>query len=205
MIKFQGSVEGNNYVGYPVEGRITSHFGVRDIAAHSSGHSGVDIATPEGTTLKAPCDMNIDSVFWEGMDSWKKNFSSIFGNGLIGAIKDADGDVVGYTIFAHMRDKPTLNEGDSVSAGDSIGISGNTGISTGPHLHWGVGGANNRWMQKSKGLLNAFDYCTGSASEAPASAENAMQDRVDSAMAQIDSGQRMMMAVIDELMGLEES
>ena len=75
MIKFQGSVEGNNYVGYPVEGRITSHFGVRDIAAHSSGHSGVDIATPEGTTLKAPCDMNIDSVFWEGMDSWKKNFS----------------------------------------------------------------------------------------------------------------------------------
>ena len=205
MIKFQGSVEGNNYVGYPVEGRITSHFGVRDIAAHSSGHSGVDVAAPEGTEIKAPCDMVIDSIFWEGMDSWKKNFSDIFGNGLIGAIKDADGDVVGYTIFAHMREKPTLSEGESVSAGNSIGVVGNTGISTCPHLHWGVGGANNRWMQKSKGLLNAFDYCVGGASEAGASEENDMQERVDSAMAQIDSGQRMMMAVIDELMGLEES
>ena len=165
----------------------------------------MDVAAPEGTEIKAPCDMVIDSIFWEGMDSWKKNFSDIFGNGLIGAIKDADGDVVGYTIFAHMREKPTLSEGESVSAGNSIGVVGNTGISTGPHLHWGVGGANNRWMQKSKGLLNAFDYCVGGASEAGASEENDMQERVDSAMAQIDSGQRMMMAVIDELMGLEES
>ena len=203
MIRFQGSVEGNNYVGYPVEGRITSHFGVRDIAAHSSGHSGVDVAAPEGTEIKAPCDMVIDSIFWEGMDSWKKNFSEIFGNGVIGAIKDSDGDVLGYTIFAHMQSKPTLNEGDSVSVGDTIGTVGNTGISTGPHLHWGVGGANNRWMQKSKGLLNAFDYC-GAVAQAP-SMPNIVQDKIDSAMAQIDSGQRMLIAVIDELIGLEDS
>mgnify|MGYP003626860898 CR=1 FL=1 len=203
MIKFQGSVEGDNYVGYPVEGRITSHFGVRDIAAHSSGHSGVDVAAPEGTEIKAPCDMTIDSVFWEGMDSWKKNFSTIFGNGIIGAIQDKDDDVLGYTIFAHMQLKPTLSEGDEVSAGDTIGIVGSTGISTGPHLHWGVGGGNNRWMQKSKGLLNAFDYC--STITQPPTMPTIVQDKVDSAMAQIDSGQRMLLAVIDEMIGLEES
>ena len=190
-------------MGYPVEGRISSHFGVRDIAAHSSGHSGVDVAAPEGTEIKAPCDMTIDSIFWEGMDSWKKNFSTIFGNGIIGAIKDSDGDVLGYTIFAHMQSKPTLNEGDTVSVGDTIGIVGNTGISTGPHLHWGLGGANNRWMQKSKGLLNAFDYCSTDTQEP--SMPTMVQDKVDSAMAQIDSGQRMLMAVIDELIGLEDS
>lgn len=51
--------------------------------------------------------------------------------------KDSDGNCY-YTRYAHMLAKPTLSEGDKVSQGDKIGNAGNTGTSTGAHLHFQI-------------------------------------------------------------------
>ena len=208
-IKFQGTEEGDNYVGYPVEGPITSRFGVRDIAAHSSGHSGVDVAAAQGTDVVSPCNMTIDSVFWEGMDSWKKNFAEIFGNGIIGAIKDQDGDVLAYTIMGHFVEKPDLEENQDVVTGDVLGQVGSTGISTGPHLHWGItSGPNNRWCQKSKGMTSVLNYTLdkspGTDQEPGEEPGDDYAGRINTAMAQIDGAQQMLMAVLDDIQGITE-
>lgn len=44
-----------------------------------------------------------------------------------------------HTLYAHMTDGPTLEVGNVVQAGDIVGTVGNTGRSTGPHLHFEVG------------------------------------------------------------------
>ncbi len=96
-------------------------------------HYGMDFGLPEGTPLIAPFD---GKVVWTGNDGASGYYApaKVWANGpaLIMDIQRADGLV---SRFAHLSGF-AANVGDSVRAGDLIAYSGNSGFSTGPHLHW---------------------------------------------------------------------
>jgi len=91
---------------------------------HPTPHSGMDLAMPEGTTLRSVAEGKIDQVF----DYGSRNAGR-------GVIIDAGHNK--FIIYGHMS-QVTVHPGQSIHHGDTIGFSGNTGHSTGPHLHFGV-------------------------------------------------------------------
>lgn len=101
----------------PVDGPITQAFG-----GMFSGyaHRGVDFGVPVGTAVIAPADGESVSHTNDGS----------FGRTV--CLKHAGG---WYTLYAHLSTALVVT-GQRVSAGQIIGMSGNTGMSTGPHLHW---------------------------------------------------------------------
>lgn len=84
-------------------------------------HNGVDYGVPVGTPILAS----------EGGTVTRADMDST-GYGIHVRIKNASG---GGFIYAHLK-KATVKVGQVVKEGDQIGLSGNTGNSTGPHLHW---------------------------------------------------------------------
>lgn len=82
-------------------------------------HAGEDFAAPVGTTLVS---MSTGTVIFAGKES---------GYGNIIKIRYWDGTV---TFYAHMSNL-FVTEGESLDPGEVVGQSGNTGESTGPHLH----------------------------------------------------------------------
>jgi murein DD-endopeptidase MepM/ murein hydrolase activator NlpD len=108
----------------PVEGPITSAFGLRRILNNEprSPHSGVDIGAPEGTEVGA-CNDGI-VVFVQELYLCGKTIIIDHGFGL-------------YSMYFHLLET-RVKEGDSVQVGDCIGLVGATGRVTGPHLHWGI-------------------------------------------------------------------
>jgi murein DD-endopeptidase MepM/ murein hydrolase activator NlpD len=110
--------------------RITSKFGSVD-AVHKTPHTGVDLAMQEGTTLRALGEGVVDRVF---------DGSANIGKGL--SIKFEDGTRV---IYGHMNEVKA-RIGEHVHAGEIIGLSGNTGNSTGPHLHLGMKAPDGSWL-----------------------------------------------------------
>lgn len=103
-------------------GRITSKFGYRQrpTAGASTNHKGVDIATPTGTTIKASSGGTVTHAGWAS------------GYGYLVTIKHPDGT---ETRYGHLS-KVLVSVGQSVKQGQTIAKSGNTGVSTGPHLHF---------------------------------------------------------------------
>ncbi len=101
--------------------RITSRFGRRSdpFTGVPSNHTGVDMAAPSGTPIKAAMSGKIAYVGW----------SNIFGNYVI--INHGNGY---QTLYGHMQ-KALCRTGQTVSQGTRIGLVGSTGYSTGPHLH----------------------------------------------------------------------
>lgn len=88
-------------------------------------HTGVDYACPVGTPVYAVTDCVIvevgDAVSW----------GSAYGKAII--IENTE--LKRRAIYAHLS-KINVKKGDKVSGGSQIGLSGNTGNSTGPHLHY---------------------------------------------------------------------
>ena len=105
---------------------ITSDYGVqRKLSWNKTTkiHYGIDLAVNTGTPIYAPANGTIETVF---------NMNRTCGNGII--IKHPSG----YTTqYCHLS-KVSVSRGESVSAGCLIGYTGNTGLSTGPHLHYAV-------------------------------------------------------------------
>ncbi len=102
-------------------GLISSNFGVRihPITKERKAHNGVDIAVPIGTHLYSAVDGTVIlAAYSESAGNWVK-------------VRTDTGWTV---IFMHM-DSLTVSEGQPVKKGDHLGYSGNTGRSTGPHLH----------------------------------------------------------------------
>lgn len=102
--------------------RVTSGIGARraPLPGASTNHGGIDIAMPVGTAVMAPADGVVEVAGVRGRG----------GKTLI--IRHADGSTTG---FAHL-DNIGVKLGDTVTQGQQVAASGNTGNSTGPHLHW---------------------------------------------------------------------
>ncbi len=109
----------------PLEkGRITSPFGFRPhpFTGENSFHPGVDMRAAIGTPVKAAREGTI-------IETGTLEIYGFF------IIIDHDGDF--QTVYAHLNEL-LVKPGDFVNTGDIIALSGNTGISTGPHLHFEI-------------------------------------------------------------------
>jgi len=108
----------------PAPGRITSPFGTRRTynGKRRSGHSGADIANIEGTPIKAA---NYGRVIVSDLFRYHGNTVMLdHGLGIT-------------TIYNHMQ-KIVVKKGQFIKRGEIIGYMGNTGLTTGHHLHWGM-------------------------------------------------------------------
>lgn len=108
----------------PVNGEISSPFGDRvdPITKKDGVHTGTDYAVAVGTQVKSAITGTVTEV--------KKNNAS-FGN----FVRVKNSDIV--TTYAHCS-TIKVKEGDKVKQGDVIALSGNTGKTSGPHLHFEV-------------------------------------------------------------------
>jgi len=95
------------------------------------GYNGVDLAAPVGTPIYAAAGGTAIIVKADG--GWNGGY----GNYVV--IKHANG---AQTLYAHMN-SVSISAGETVSQGSQIGSVGNTGKSTGAHLHFEVRGAKN--------------------------------------------------------------
>jgi len=141
-------VTGNRVEGPPATGPISSAFGWRDIPEHAEGHSGVDIAVPTGTPVLAPAAGVVLNVAYDRDGS---ALAGYFGNAVILQHEDA------VTLYGHLS-AVLVAPDDRVEVGTLLGRSGNTGVSTGPHLHWGMAPLSNPYLGRAGGLLDPLDY-----------------------------------------------
>ncbi len=100
--------------GMPVKGYITRGF--------TASHKAVDIAAQTGTPIIAPANGIVIKV----------TYNKRFGNLVV--ISHVD---IFKTVYGHLE-KVFVKPGDIVKKGDLIGLVGNTGLSTGPHLHYEI-------------------------------------------------------------------
>ena len=117
----ESTLDGVYFAVKPITGHITSRFGaMEDIRDHA--HQGMDIAAPNGTTIKAAAD---GTVTYAGSMGGYGNLVIIsHGNGI-------------QTYYGHCS-KIYVSVGTQVTAGDSIAAVGSTGNSTGNHLHFEI-------------------------------------------------------------------
>lgn len=110
----------------PIEGELTTDFAeIRYVnnEPSSSRHSGIDLAAPVGTEVKAP-NNGVVTFAMIGLLSPGNTVVIDHGLGL-------------FTSYYHL-DSILVKVGEHVSKGDVIGTVGSTGFSTGPHLHYAV-------------------------------------------------------------------
>jgi len=112
--------------GMPAEGRITRGFNPEDENL-SRRHMGVDIVNKEGTKVYATADGVVEFAGWD----------DIFGK-LIILKHTSESDSQGYQTYYGHNLVNLVSEGEIVNKGDLIALSGNTGQSTGPHLHYEI-------------------------------------------------------------------
>lgn len=128
--------KGTPVFNWPVDNVvITQLFGGTEFAKQNASvyggrayHPGVDFGVPRGTPIKAPLSGTVratgDTDLVAGCYSWGRWTLIDHANGL-------------STLYAHQSVQ-SVTPGQQVSTGDIIGYSGNTGYSTGPHLHFTV-------------------------------------------------------------------
>lgn len=109
---------------WPVRGWVTSEFGFRfsPVLETHRFHQGIDIATRPGTPIIAPADGRVVFAGWEG--TYGKTVLINHGYGIV-------------TRYAHLSEI-YVSEGQMLKRWEVIGTVGDTGITTGPHLHYEV-------------------------------------------------------------------
>lgn len=120
----QGTKVAPTYIRPISGGRLTSSFGYRKQPKKgaSTYHKGVDWGTPIGTPVHASCGGTVAKAGW----------GSGYGN--VVYINHPDGR---QTRYGHLS-RIVVSSGQHVNQGDVIAYSGNTGVSTGPHLHFEI-------------------------------------------------------------------
>lgn len=109
---------------WPVRGWITSRFGWREdpFSGSRTYHNGLDIGAGRGTSILAAMEGRVSAT----------GYSATLGNYVLLAHHS------GWTSFYGHLDSIAVRAGQGVSLGARIGMVGNTGYSTGPHLHFSV-------------------------------------------------------------------
>lgn len=121
----------------PVWGRMTSFFGYRihPFTGYNVFHEGIDISNNVGTPVHATAEGIVSFV----------GYKDYFGNVVV-----VNHPSSGYkTVYAHLQ-RATVIEGEVVKRSEPIGYLGNSGRSTGPHLHYEV--------HKLTDMVNPVDY-----------------------------------------------
>jgi murein DD-endopeptidase MepM/ murein hydrolase activator NlpD len=122
---------------YPLKGaRLSSPFGWRNdpISGERRHHAAIDLSAPQGTVVWAAMDGKVSAL----------GYNATYGNFIILSHSG------GYqTMYAHLH-SISVKKGATVSQGTQIGTVGNTGYSTGPHLHFAV--------YKNSTAVNPLDY-----------------------------------------------
>lgn len=113
----QGITSADDHFGF----KVTSKFGEQ---RGSQFHNGIDYGMPQGTEVKTPVSGKVEI-----------NKSNPNGYGEYVGVRDKNKML---HIFGHLSNRSIVKKGQEVSAGDIVGLSGNTGASTGPHLHYEV-------------------------------------------------------------------
>ena len=122
----------------PTDSRVlTSNFGSR----WGRQHKGLDIKVYIGDTIRAAFAGKVRVVRYEGR-GYGKYVVIRHDNGL-------------ETIYGHLS-RPLVDEYEKVFAGDVIGLGGNTGRSTGSHLHWEI-----RYLGNALDPATFVDFSTG--------------------------------------------
>ncbi|MGA2548288.1 MAG: M23 family metallopeptidase [Rectinemataceae bacterium] len=111
-------------VAWPARGPLSSFFGYRDdpFTGVRRFHAGIDIVVNSGTPVRAAMDGKVSDT----------GYNANYGNYVI--LNHTDGF---QTLYGHLT-SASVAVGTKVAQGSMIGISGNTGYSTGPHLHFGI-------------------------------------------------------------------
>lgn len=110
---------------WPVKGELTSTFGYRQCpfgGNRETFHNGIDIACDTGTKVTAAADGVVTQAGWEG----------VYGRVIV-----VDHGYGIKTLYGH-NNSLSVQVGDKVCKGQLIALSGNSGRSTGPHLHYTV-------------------------------------------------------------------
>jgi len=109
---------------WPAKGWLSSRFGKRvsPFTGETEFHRGIDVATRMGAPVQAPADGIVASIIWD------------HGYGNVLTVKHGYGLV---TKYAHLN-KVLVKRGQHVKRGETIALVGDTGRSTGPHLHYEV-------------------------------------------------------------------
>lgn len=125
--------------GLPVNGRISSHFGMRTdpIRGGKNFHSGLDISANPGDEVRATADGVVSFSGWNG------------GSGNLVVLEHGHGF---STFYAHNK-MNVVKVGQKVKGGEVIAYIGSTGSSTGPHVHYEI------W--KDGKPVNPADYREG--------------------------------------------
>ncbi len=111
----------------PASARVTQNYGINSFSktAYKSGsHNGIDFGVPIGTPIRAAADGKVLRAGDNGKYQYGKYVLIEHENNLV-------------TIYGHLS-RHAVSTGAQVKQGDIIGYSGNTGYSTGPHLHFGA-------------------------------------------------------------------
>ncbi|MCB0078283.1 MAG: M23 family metallopeptidase [Anaerolineales bacterium] len=128
--------------GIPTQGNVTSPFGAS--RAYADGpittyHGGIDFAAPQGTGVFAAAAGRV--LLAEAL--------TVRGNTVV-----IDHGMGVFTLYAHLA-QSDVAVGQELARGDWIGTVGNTGLSTGPHLHWEVR-INGRVVNPSDWLSDSY-------------------------------------------------
>ena len=121
----------------PAPGYVTSPYGWRRYRMHK----GTDLKVQVGDSIRAAWDGQVRIVGWDPR-----------GYGYYVVIRHDNGL---ETIYGHLS-RPISDEYERVKAGDVIGLGGNTGRSTGSHLHFEI-----RYLGEAMNPANLIDFTTG--------------------------------------------
>lgn len=142
----------------PVKGKykVTSPFGWRKdpvTQKNTRHHNGTDLVT---SNKNEPILAAMNGRVIKAEKSTAANGG--FGNYVI--IRHMIGAKFYTSLYAHMKDNSIkVKVGQLVKAGDQLGILGDTGYTTGPHLHWEIWqGTNHGWSSDGRGFVDPMQF-----------------------------------------------